>query len=57
MVVVLRFDHEIRGWRTCYIDRETRSAHNISVGKLPGKRQLRGPRHEWEDSIVIDLEE
>jgi hypothetical protein len=27
------------------------------VGKLKGKRELRRPRHRWEDGIRIDLRE
>jgi hypothetical protein len=35
--------------------REMRSAYNILVAKLEGKRPLEGPRHKWEDNIRMDL--
>jgi hypothetical protein len=31
---------------------DTRNAYRILVGKLEGKRQLRGHRCRWEDDIV-----
>jgi hypothetical protein len=34
-----------------------RNAHSILVGKPEGKRQLRIPRHRWEDNIRMNLRE
>jgi hypothetical protein len=34
---------------------QTRNACNDFVGKSEGIRQLRRPRHRWEDNIRIDL--
>ena len=36
---------------------EERGVHKIFVGKPEGKRPLGRPRHRWEDSIKIDLQE
>ena len=36
---------------------EDRSAFKILTGTPMGKRPLGRPRHRWEDSIRIDLEE
>jgi hypothetical protein len=34
-----------------------RSACKVLVGEPEGRRPLRRPRHRWEDSIKMDLEE
>jgi hypothetical protein len=34
-----------------------KNAYKILVGKPDGKRQLRRPRHKWEDNIRMDLPE
>jgi hypothetical protein len=34
---------------------EMRSAYNVLVGKLEGKKPLGRPRCRWEDNIRIDL--
>jgi hypothetical protein len=36
---------------------QKRNAYRVSVGKPEGKRQLRKPRRNWEDTIRIDLRE
>jgi hypothetical protein len=36
---------------------EVRSAYNILVGKLEGRRPLGRPRRRWEDNIRMDLRE
>jgi hypothetical protein len=36
---------------------EKRSAYEILVGKLEGKRPLGRPRHRWENNIKMDLRE
>ena len=36
---------------------EERGVHKIFVWKPEGKRPLGRPRHRWEDSIKIDLQE
>ena len=36
---------------------EGRGVHKVLVGKLEGKRALGRPRHRWEDTIKMDLEE
>ena len=36
---------------------ESRGVRRVLVGKLEGKRPLRRPRHRWEDSIKMDLQE
>jgi len=36
---------------------ERRGAYRILVGKPEGKRRLGRPRHRWEDSINVDLDE
>jgi hypothetical protein len=36
---------------------ERRDAHRILVGKTEGRRQLEKPKHRWEDSIKMDLQE
>jgi hypothetical protein len=37
--------------------REERKLYKVFLGKLEGKRQLRRPRHRWEDGIRMDLGE
>jgi len=32
-------------------------AYRVSVGKPEGKRQLRRPRHRWEDNIKMAVQE
>jgi hypothetical protein len=34
-----------------------RGVHRFLVGKPKGKRPTGRPRHKWEDSIKIDLQE
>jgi hypothetical protein len=34
-----------------------RNTYKILIGKLEGKRSLRRPRREWEDSIKTDVRE
>jgi hypothetical protein len=41
--------------RACSMHGEQRRPHRILVGKLEGRRPLRGPRHKWEDNIKMDL--
>jgi hypothetical protein len=36
---------------------ERRSAYRVLVRKPEGKRQLRIPRHRWEDNMKMDLQE
>ena len=36
---------------------EDRGVHKVLVGKPEGKRPLGRPRHRWEDSIKIYLQE
>ena len=36
---------------------ERRGVHRVLVGKPEGKRPLGRPRHRWEDSIKMDLQE
>jgi hypothetical protein len=36
---------------------EDRGVHKVLVGKPEGKRPLGRPRHRWEDSIKMDLQE
>ena len=36
---------------------ELRCAYRIFVGRREGRRSLGRPRHRWEDSIKMDLEE
>ena len=36
---------------------EGRGVHKVLVGKPEGKRPLGRPRHRWEDTIKMDLEE
>ena len=36
---------------------ERRGVYRVLVGKLEGKRPLRRPRHRWENSIKLDLQE
>jgi hypothetical protein len=36
---------------------EKRNAYRILVGKPEGNRQLRRPRHRWEDNIRMDFRE
>jgi hypothetical protein len=36
---------------------EDRDVHRVLVGKPEGKRSLGRPRHRWEDSIKMDLQE
>jgi len=36
---------------------EGRGEYRVLVGKPGGKRPLERPRHRWEDSIKMDLEE
>ena len=36
---------------------ERRGEHMVLVGKPDGKRPLGRPRHRWEDSIKMDLQE
>jgi hypothetical protein len=36
---------------------EGRGVHRVLVGKSEGKRPLGRPRHRWEDSINIDLQD
>jgi hypothetical protein len=36
---------------------EKRNAYRILVGKLEGKRPLRGPRRRWVDNIKMNLRE
>ena len=36
---------------------EGRGVHRVLVGKPEGKRPLWRPRHRWEDSIKMDLQE
>ena len=36
---------------------EGRVVHRVLVGKPEGKRPLGRPRHRWEDSIKMDLQE
>jgi hypothetical protein len=31
------------------------NVYRVLVGKPEGRRSLAGPRHEWEDSINMDL--
>jgi len=42
---------------TCSAYGEMKNAYKILVGKPDGKRQLRRPRHKWEDNIRMDLPE
>jgi hypothetical protein len=37
--------------------RESRGAHRVLVGKPERKRPLGRPRHKWEESIKMDLQE
>jgi len=36
---------------------ENRALYRVFVGKPDGKRPLGRPRHRWEDSIKMDLQE
>jgi len=36
---------------------ERRGVYRVLVGKPEGKRQLRRPRHRWEDNIKRDLKD
>ena len=36
---------------------ERRGVYRVLVGKPGGKRPLGRPRHRWEDSITMDLQE
>ena len=36
---------------------EGRGVHKVLVGKPEGKRPLGRPRHRWEDTIKMDLQE
>jgi len=36
---------------------DTRSAYRVLVGKPEGKRQLGSPRHRWEDTTKMELQE
>jgi hypothetical protein len=36
---------------------ERRGVYRVLVGKLEGKRPLRGPRHRWEDNTKMDLQD
>ena len=36
---------------------EDRGVHRVLVGKPDGKRPLVRPRHRWEDTIKLDLQE
>jgi hypothetical protein len=35
----------------------TRNAYTILIGKPEGKRQLKRPRHRWENNIKLDHRE
>ena len=37
--------------------RERRGVFRVLVGKPEGKRSLGRPRHRWEDTIKMDLQE
>jgi hypothetical protein len=47
-------DNETSG--ACSTFGEMRGAYRVLVGKPEGKRQLRRPRHRWEDNIKMDLQ-
>jgi len=36
---------------------ERRNTYRVLVGKTEGKRTVGRPRHRWEDSIKIDVQE
>jgi hypothetical protein len=36
---------------------EERGVHRVLVGKPEGKRPLGRPKHRWEDSVMMDLQE
>jgi hypothetical protein len=36
---------------------ERRGVYRVLVGKTEGKRQLVRPRHKWEDTIKMDIQE
>jgi hypothetical protein len=36
---------------------ERRGVYRVLVGRPEGKRQLRRPRHRWENNIKMDLRE
>jgi len=37
--------------------RERRGIYRVFVRKPEGNRQIRRPRHRWEDNIKVDLQE
>jgi hypothetical protein len=44
------------GW-ACSVDGEGRGVYRVLVGKYEGKISLGRPRHRWEDTIKMDLQE
>jgi len=45
-----------RVWHVVHMG-ERRGVYRVLVGKPEGKRPLGRPRHRWEDSIKMDLQE